>query len=97
MIDWLLSLWEKNKILFFILIIPVILAVAIKIYQEIIYSQAKSSLKKADKKSNEIKQKVASQEKKAKEHIDNAKAAEDRINKRNQQKDSNLNWHKDEE
>jgi Tfp pilus assembly major pilin PilA len=97
MIEWLLSLWEKNKILFFILIVPVILAVAIKVYQEIIYNQAKSSLKKTDKKSDEIKQKVTKQEQKAQEHLDNAKAAEDRINKRNQQQNVDRNWHKDEE
>lgn len=97
MTEWLLGLWEKNKILFFILIIPVIIALALKIYQEIVFQQAKKSLDKTSKKSNEIKNKVAKQEQQAEDHLNKAKQAEDRINKREKDDKLDLDWHKDEE
>ena len=94
MIEWLLGLWKKNKLLFWLLIIPVALAFAVKIYQEIIFHGAKKSLGKADKKSDAVKQKVAAQEAKADAELDKAKEAEDRIKAREESDKLNLDWHK---
>lgn len=94
MTEWLLGLWEKNKLLFWLLIIPVALAFLVKIYQEIIFHGAKKSLEKADKKSDETKQKVAAQEAKAQAELDKAKEAEDRIKAREESDKLNLDWNK---
>lgn len=94
MIDWLLGLWSKNKLLFILLIIPITLAFAIKIYQEILYQNAKGSLKDADKKSNVIKAKVDKQENEAAEELKKADEAADRIKAREESDKVNLDWHK---
>jgi hypothetical protein len=94
MIDSIVSLWKKNKILFFLLLPLGLMAVGIKFYQEYQFGMAKRSLTKAKKESAERKKKIAKQEKAAKALIEKADEASDRRKAREESDKLNLDWHK---
>lgn len=54
MIDKLLGLWKTNKILFFILIVPVIIAFIYKVLMAANVAGAKKEIKQAEKKDLEL-------------------------------------------
>ena len=54
MIDKLLGLWKTNKILFFILIVPVIIAFIYKVLMATNVAGAKKEIKQAEKKDLEL-------------------------------------------
>lgn len=95
--DWLLGLWEKNKILFFLLLIPIVIAFVLKFYQEYQYQMAKKSLEDMKKESAERKKKIAKQEKLAGKAMELADAAAKRRKERKEKKQVGLDWYKDEQ
>lgn len=94
--EYLLGLWKNNKILFFILLPLVVVAVAIKLYQQWILISAKNSINKATGRSKKMEKQKQAAIQKAKESEEYAKAlAKAREDLENAE--IGKNWHKDEE
>ena len=94
MIDKLAGLWGKSKLLFFLLIPITLAAVAIKMFLAYNMYKAEKDLKNTQKKDDVLKKQQDEFNKKANEHKTNADKIEKDIEKRNKNKELDLDWHK---
>lgn len=96
MIDKLLNLKHKNKILYYILIPLVVIAVIIKFLIELNVFGAKKDIKKAEQKDIDLKAEQEAAERKAEELRREAaehKASAERHEKEADKEDAGLDWH----
>jgi F0F1-type ATP synthase membrane subunit b/b' len=89
MYEKILKLKEKNKILFYLLCIPLCVIFIYEIYNKLIVAGAKKDIKDAEKKDDKLKKKQEEAKRQAKEHKDKA----DEIGKKAQQKNTDKDWH----
>lgn len=88
--EWLLSLWGKNKTLFYILLPLVIIAFVSKLVLDSNYQGAIDTVNDAQNADNELAQQQAAANAVANTHNDNANAIEDKIDTIN----GDEGWHK---
>jgi len=92
MIEWLANLWNKNKILFFILLPLCLMAVGVKMYLAYLSYQAEQSLEEAENKDVEIKKQQAVINKKIDKKLDEIGDIEEKIENRSED-DIDEDWH----
>lgn len=89
MYEKILKLREKNKLLFYLLLIPLCVIFIYELYNRFIVAGAKKDMKDAEKKDDKLKKKQIEIENKAQEYKNKA----DEIGKKTQQKNTDKDWH----
>ena len=90
--EWLTNLWEKNKILFWILLPLVIAAFVAKLFLDSNVDGAIEDVNNAQKKDGELGNEQAAANSAADVHKENADKIEDKINTNNSSS-GDENWH----
>lgn len=90
--EWLLNLWNKSKVLFFILLPLIIIVFIIKIFLSNNYDDAIEDVNNAQDKDNQLAQDQASANASANVHKENADKIENKIED-NKESEGDSNWH----
>jgi hypothetical protein len=90
--EWLTSLWEKNRILFWILLPLVILAFVVKLFLDSNYEGAIDDVNTVQQNDNELGKEQANTNSAADVHKENADRIEGKINLNNNS-EGDEKWH----
>jgi hypothetical protein len=80
MYDKLLKLKENKKWLYYLLLVPIVVLGILELYNKYLVSSAKSAVKDAEKKDNDLEKKQIKAEQAAESHEEEAKNIEKNIN-----------------